>query len=198
MSELPSCPSHETRDRQTRQGQASKYRHCQGTQPQQVPELCAAAPLPPLEHRMGRSCRQGECTQPEEDAALTLLCAGLGSIHFSPQEQTKIIQALQALHSTPCGQMFSCCVLCVCTGEPEAFESSQLCSHLPPHPGSGQALSLHSSCFLQGGKHMEDKPQGRRGQVGAELLRSCPWAKLLSLVSFRWALHRVHRISTAR
>lgn len=167
-SELPSCLSHETRDRQTHRGQSLQT---QGTarahNPTQVPELCAAAPLPSLEHRMGRSCSQGQCIQPEENAALTLLCAGLGSVHLVPQEQTKIIQALQALHSAPCRQMFSCCVLCVCTGEPEAFESSQLCSQLPPHPGSGQAPSLHSSCFPQGGNHGEDKPQGRGGPGGS-------------------------------
>lgn len=85
VSELPSHPSQETRHRQTHQGQSLQT---QGTarahSPTQGPELCAAAPLPSLEHRMGRSCSQGQCGQPEENAALTLLCAGLGSIHFAP------------------------------------------------------------------------------------------------------------------
>lgn len=159
--------------------------------------LCCCSPATPGAQD-GKELQAGWMYSARRGCSTDSALCWVGIHPFLTTGADKFIQALQALHSTPCGQMFSCCVLCVCTGEPEAFESSQLCSQLPPHPGSGQALSLHSSCFLQGGKHMEDKPQGRRGQVGAELLRSCPWAKLLSLVSFRWALHRVHRISTAR
>lgn len=124
VSELPSCPSHETRDRQTQQGQNSKHRALPGHRAPHSPRaLCCCSPAIPGAQD-GKELHSGQCIHPEENAALPLLCAGLGSIPFAPEEQTKIIQALQALHSSPCRQMFSCCVLCVCTGEPEAFELS--------------------------------------------------------------------------
>lgn len=111
-------------------GPNTKHRALPGhTAPHSPRALCCCSPAIPGAQD-GKELHSGQCIHPEENAALPLLCAGLGSIPFAPEEQTKIIQALQALHSSPCRQMFSCCVLCVCTGEPEAFESSQLCSRL--------------------------------------------------------------------
>lgn len=119
-------PSHEARDKHTRSeasqrgAQSRRAAPHRGPSQRTLPQRRAAA-LPPAEKRLppvqeGAIVRGNSFSQ-KRFQHLTLLSAGLGSVHFAPEEQTKIIQALQVLHSTPCRQMFSCCALCVRAGE---------------------------------------------------------------------------------
>lgn len=186
VSELPSHPSHEMRDRQTHQGQNLQT---QGTAPHRAQSSVLLLPCHPWSTGWeGAAVRANVFSQKRMQHWLCCLLGWAPSVlhHRSRQKLFK--------HYKPCT------VLPVGRCSPAVYFVSALVNqkHL-------RALSCAlSSLFTQGqdklwvctaaaspreGTTRKTSPRGELGQVGAELLHSAPWAKPLSLVSFSWALH---------
>lgn len=174
VSELPSCPSHETRDRQTHQGQTPNTGHCQGTQPHTAPELCAAAPLPSLEHRMGRSCTQGNVFI--QKRMQHCLCSVLGwdPSLLHQRSRQRLFKHYKPCTVVPVGRCSPAVYfVCALVNQKRWRALSCALSSSRVRTSSGSALrsseELRSSCLPQGGSH-----RGEVGQVGAALLPSGP------------------------
>lgn len=153
-----SCPSHEIRDRQTHWVQSlqmwgtAKVHHStqRSFTVHGLPKLCAAA-WPSAEERFlrgGGELQSGVMCSASRESSIWLCCVlgwDLSILH--QRKRQKWFKHSKSSAVLPVGRCSPAVYFVSALVNPEASESSQLCSQLSPYPKSGWAPSLHGSSF---------------------------------------------------